>query len=91
MKFKLNEEIKFEKVGSYWNFPLHKKIYLNIIYWFRGLWLFLGCLLNYNESIKGNEFTLLDAYGLCFSIQEARMGKMLRMIFPEEKEDENIE
>jgi len=72
--------MKFEKYGSYWGFPLWKRVYLDIIYWFSGLWIFLKCLKNHDESIKGNDFTIHQAWDLCFSIQEARMGKTYRMV-----------
>ena len=82
----MSDDVIFEKIGSYWDFPLYKKIYVNIVYWFKGFWLFLKCLMDYNESIKGNEFTILDAWGLCFSIQDVKMGKTYKMIFPSSEE-----
>ena len=72
--------MKFEKHGTYWGFPLWKKTYLNIVYWFKGLFSFIKCLIDYDVSIKGNEFTIHQAWDLCFSIQEARMGKTYRMV-----------
>ena len=72
--------MKFEKYGSYWTYPMWKRMYLNILYWFKGFYLFIKCLLDYDTSIKGNEFTILDTWSLCFSIQEARMGKGYRWV-----------
>ncbi len=68
----------FEKVGSYWTLPIHRKVWMNVTYWFRGLWMFVRVIFNYKESIVENELSLGIAWSLCFSIQEARMGKTLR-------------
>ena len=71
---------EFIKDGYFWGQPLWKRVYLNFIYWFKGLWLFIKCLWNYEETIYGNELTILDAWGLCFSIQDMRMGKRYKVI-----------
>ena len=73
------DETKFVKVGRYWAFSLWKKIYLNIVYWFKGFWFFLKVMADYQESVIGNEMDIRQAWSLCFSIQEARMGKTFRM------------
>lgn len=72
--------MEFEKHGYFWRQPLHRQAWLNVKYWFAGLLLFLKCLKNYDESIKGNDFTIPQAWGVCFAIQEMRMGKTYKMI-----------
>jgi len=42
--------------------------------------MFIKVLFNYQESVVENEMTLWDAWHLCHSLQEARMGKTLRII-----------
>jgi hypothetical protein len=83
--------MEFEKQGSYWGYPLWKKIYLNIVYWLNGFFMFIKCLLNYDESIKGNEFSIHQAWDLCFSIQEARMGKTYRMVDRKEGDAKDVD
>lgn len=76
----MTEEWVFEKVGAYWKLPLYKKLWVNFVSWFRGAWMFLRCLSNYQESIVGNEMTIGGTWFLCHSIQEARVGKTLRIV-----------
>ena len=72
--------MRFEKVGKYWMLPLYTKVWMNVKYWFKGLWMFIKVLFNYQESVVENEMTLWDAWHLCHSLQEARMGKTLRIV-----------
>lgn len=76
----MSDEWAFEKVGAYWKHPLYKKLWINFTSWFRGTWMFLRCLTNYQESIVENEMTIEGAWSLCHSLQEARVGKTLRMV-----------
>jgi len=41
--------------------------------------MFIRVILNYQESVVENELSITGAWGLCFSIQEARMGKTYKV------------
>lgn len=73
--------ITFTKVGKYWGYPLWKKVWLNTVYWFKGFYMFLRCIKHYEESVLGNDMTILGAWKLCFSIQEMRLGKSYKIDF----------
>ena len=77
-------DVRFEKCGSFWKLPLWKRVYLNLVYWFKGFWFFLKVMSDYQESVVANEMDVFQAWSLCFSIQEARMGKSYRMIVVDE-------
>ncbi len=72
--------MKSEKMGSYWNLPIYVKIWWNIKYWFKGVWMFLKVISNYRESVVLNELTILSAWELCHALQEPKMGKTYRLI-----------
>lgn len=72
--------MKFERHGSFWTAPLHRRMWLNLKHWFLAKEQFVLCLLDHQESIVENELTIGDVYHLCHSIQEARMGKTLKLV-----------
>ena len=71
--------MKFVKYGTYWGLPIHRKLWWNFKYWFKGVWMFLKVVSNYQESVVENELALDLAWHLCHSLQEAKMGKCYRI------------
>ena len=71
--------MKFVKSGTYWGLPLYQKLWWNFKYWFKGVWMFLKVVSNYEESVVQNELDILSAWSLCHSLQESKMGKMYRI------------
>lgn len=82
---------RFEKIGKYWGLPLYTKLWWNFKYWFKGTWMFIKVLFNYQESVVENELGLVGAWSLCHSLQEAKMGKTLRVIWDDSQLGENYE
>lgn len=74
----MTDEWVFEKVGAYWELPLFKKLWVSLVCWFRGTWMFLRGLSHYQESIVCDETTIRGKWFFCHSIKEAQVGKTLR-------------
>lgn len=79
----MTEDWVFKRTGSFWKQPLYRRVWLNFKYWFKAQWCFIRVLANYKESVIGNEMSIGSAYGLCLSMQEARMGKTLSLEKPQ--------
>ncbi len=43
--------------------------------WFEAVGMFLKVLRNYQESVVGNELTLMQAWSLCYSLKSAKYDR----------------
>lgn len=70
--------------GSYhWKHPL-VKFYLNFRTFCEGTLLFIQCMINYKDSVVGNELSVKNTWSLAHSFQEARIGKTYRIVWDED-------
>lgn len=52
---------------------------LRVKAWLQGTWMFLKVLSSYRESVVENELTLLQAWGLCHALCQARYERSTPM------------
>ena len=68
-------------VGSYYKQNALTKSLLQLKKYCYAINLFVQCLFDYGESIKGNELKIYDCWQLCVSTCDARIGRTVKIIW----------